>query len=154
MTTSINIVDIVGENVAVINIATIPVTHPTFLSSEMWLQNLQDDAGYPLVFLERPITEQGKVLPQGNPQSTYDLNVWLFAGTTRQDSPQSEIEPLLSTSKDMKRQLVILLQRDRRIERINSYSVEEISQTQNLDINPCGVWLKINLTVIDPLTVC
>lgn len=154
ITTSLNIVDIITENAGLVKLHTSPETYPTFFTSEMWLQNLQDEAAYPLIYLERPITESGQVLPQGNPKSSYDLNIFLFSGITNQDSLQETIEPLLSSAKDMKRQLVVLFQNDKRINEIKSYSVEEISQTNKLDINACGVWLRISLNVIDNISVC
>lgn len=153
LTTSINVVDIISENALMIPLGTSPQTYPAFSTGEKWLQNLQDASTFPLVYLSRPLIERGSLLPQGNPSGDYALEVFIFAAKVRVNPPQSIIEPLLVTAKAIKRELVIRLNNDSRIT-VGGYTVTEISETDFLDVNACGVLLEINIKVIDKNSVC
>ncbi len=155
LTSSTNILDIISENALMITLGTSPQTYCKYYSSEKWEHNLLDDpANFPLLFMLRPITESGKIHPQGNPESTYAFLFFFFSGTVELNAPQSDKDPLLSAAIEMKRQFIIRLNNDGRIKKLGDYSCDEILEDPDFDVNPCGVVLKISVTVDDSNAVC
>lgn len=148
-----NIIEIIRESVALVVVNTIT---PSFATMEMYEVNEKIDYNitFPVVILDRPLYEDSKVLPQGNVRTNHHVLLYIFSGRVELNDPMTIKEPLLTTAKEMKRQLIIELQNDNRIESISGYSSEELPESKELNINPCGLWLKLVITVVDNLAVC
>lgn len=155
LTASMNILDIISENALMITLGTSPQTYCKYYSSEKWEHNLLDDPNnFPLMFMLRPLTESGKIHSQGNPESTYACLFFFFSGAVELNAPQSVKDPLLSDAIEMKRQFVIRLNNDSRIKKLSDYTCDEILEDPDFDINPCGVVLKLSVTIDDAASVC
>lgn len=147
MTTSINPIDIVSENVALLSIPA-----PGFATSETWEQNLNDSATLPLVFLERPLIEKGHLLPQGNPEGTFPLSIYFIGNRSDLEAKQSDIEATLSAMRALKRKFLILLHRDTRVKEVRDYNTVEVANF--LDLNAPAIWLKVDILIDDGFPVC
>jgi len=150
MSASLDIVTIIRECAALVRISD---NAPAFTTMELWQLNQIDDAEFPLIVLDRPIQENGKVVSQ-IPQGTYSLTVFCFSGKVDINADHSVKEPLLTIAKEMRRQLVLRIAQDARPIKLNSYTSLELPESKDLDINPCGIMMTINITVSEVGPVC
>lgn len=127
---------------------------PTFYHAEQFEQNYNDDATLPMVYLEHPIKGADKILPQGNQETTYTLNIF-FLDKTGTDGLAETIlakQTTIDAMHELKRQFIIRLRADSRVKEITGSTHVEIYNL--LDLNLDGLWLTLTVITTDTAPVC
>jgi hypothetical protein len=152
-----DIVQLIADAVAAITTSsTLPAT-PAFHTREMWSFSQLDDAVYPLVILDRPLNEDGKQMI-GAGKKSYQLTLYIFAGTLEPNADFTLKEALLILSEEIKTGLLLKLSGCAtnlgRLEDITGYKSTEIPETRQVGSNPCGLMLQIPVTYISYAAIC
>lgn len=124
---------------------------PTFAHGEQFEQNTHDDTTLPLVYLEHPLKAKDTILPQGQQEPTYTLNLF-FLNRSNLDDTINERQPIVDSMHALKRKFIVKLLNDSRVKSIDSLSHVEVYNV--LDLNLDGLWCTLTLTLIDGASVC
>lgn len=141
------IVTVLSETTAALNVT----PAPTFYHGEQFEQNTQDDATLPIVYLEHPLKANDKLLPQGQQEPTYTLNVF-FLDRSSLDMTIAQRQVIVDGMHALKRKFIVKLMNDARVKSINSITHVEVYNV--LDINLDGLWCTLSLTLYDNASVC
>jgi hypothetical protein len=150
ITTSRDPIDIIRENAELLLLED-NVTNPEFATSEMFEENQNDKQNRARVFLERALTEKGKVLPQGNPESTYPCKMYFYEMSKLSDL-QADLEPIYSRMRKLFRQFIVRLQNDGRVFKVNPYTAVEVAHLLDKDV--AGIALDLSFVVVNNASVC
>jgi hypothetical protein len=127
----------------------------------MWDFNQFTDAIYPLIVVDRPITESSKILLQGNPQKKYNLFIYIFAGTVEVNANHAtHKEPMLILAEEIKTALLkpfivgFISAGIGKVDPIESYKSDEIPEFKNADSNPVGLLLQLPIVFTSLKSLC
>lgn len=127
---------------------------PTFYHAEQFEQNYNDDATLPMIYLEHPIKGADTILPQGNQETTYTLNIF-FLDKTGTDGIAETIltkQTTIDAMHALKRKFILRLRNDSRVKEIKGSTHTEIYNL--LDLNLDGLWLTLTVVTLDTAAVC
>ena len=141
------IVTILQETTSALNFT----PSPTFAHGEQFEQNTQDDTTLPLVYLEHPLRAKDAILPQGQQEPTYTLNLF-FLNRSNLDDTINERQQIVDSMHALKREFIIRLKNDPRVKSLDSLSHVEVYNV--LDLNLDGVWCTLSATLYDGASVC
>jgi hypothetical protein len=146
-----SIVSIIQSCVSAINVTPTLPTDPFFAHSEQYEFNLADDTSLPIVYLEHPVKGNDKILPQGNCETTYTINVFILDKSNLEDLI-TQRQVIIDNMHIIKRQFILRLRQHADVKDINSVSHVEVYNV--LDMNLDGLWLTISVTLLDNAPVC
>ena len=135
-------------------VASLTPSAPAFYHAEQFEQNLNDDATFPMVYLEHPI--KGKDLTPNNSPALahsieYTLNIF-FLDKTNLDDTILDRQTIIDAMLALKRQFVVRLCNH---SAVKTLGVVEHTEVYNvLDLNLDGVWTTLTVTLYDKDAVC
>lgn len=124
----------------------------SFFHGEKWEQNLQDEqAVFPLVMLEHPVTSTDEIVGQGNYPTTYDLTIF-FSNKSKLSDFQTDRQPNIDAMLALKREFLLRLNQDPAVDKIISSKTTELINVFNLNLD--GILLKLSVKLRDIAPVC